>query len=272
MVQTITPVVHGGRRGRWAVSVALHALGGVVAAAAFGATLGAGGRLLGAPWGWAGVAAAVAVAGLYAARELLDLSIPLPDRHRQVPEWWRAYFPPPLSAFLYGAALGVGFLTFLRHGTLVAVAVVAVASGDPALGAIAVGAFGIARGLSVAVVASGRTDERVGRVIDRLDRLAMSGWPRLVNGVALLAVGTAVVVAGLPADASGPHPALPLVLAAVFGWAAVAKAARPAAWREALRGYRLPRAIGRPALLGVPASEAAVAALVLAGPPRAAGG
>lgn len=271
MVQTITPVVHGGRAGRWAVAVALHALGASAAAAAFGAALGAVGGLLGAPWGPAGVVAAAGIAGLYAVRELLGVPVPLPDRHRQVPEWWRAFFPPRVAAFLYGAALGVGFLTFLRHGTLVAVAAVAVASGDPALGALVVAPFGIARGLSVAVVASGRTDDRVAGVVDRLDGLAMSRWPRLVNGAALLAVGSAVVVAGLPRDGSGPHPLVPLALAVVFGWAAVAKAARVRAWRAALRGYSLPRAIERAALVGVPAAEAAVVALVLAGAPKAAG-
>jgi len=47
MVETITPVVHGGRAGRWAGSVALHVTGAVASAAAFGAILGAAGSLLG---------------------------------------------------------------------------------------------------------------------------------------------------------------------------------------------------------------------------------
>src|SRR5438876_258169 len=57
MAQTITPVVHGGRRGRWARSVAAHVVGATASAAALGAALGAAGRVLGGPWGRAGLAA-----------------------------------------------------------------------------------------------------------------------------------------------------------------------------------------------------------------------
>src|SRR5205809_2949942 len=113
MAQTITPVVHGGRRGRWARSVAAHVVGATASAAALGAALGAAGRVLGGPWGRAGLAAVAVVAVLYSARELLGLSVPLPNLHRQVPEWWRTFFPPPVAALLYGAELGVGFVTFL---------------------------------------------------------------------------------------------------------------------------------------------------------------
>jgi len=62
MVETITPVVHGGRA-RWMGALLLHALGATAAAAVFGAALGGIGRMLGAPWGRAGLlAAAVAAA------------------------------------------------------------------------------------------------------------------------------------------------------------------------------------------------------------------
>src|SRR5438045_4190861 len=61
MVQTITPVVHGGRRGRWIGSVAAYTVGALVSAAALGAVLAVLGRALGAPWGSAGLWAAAAV-------------------------------------------------------------------------------------------------------------------------------------------------------------------------------------------------------------------
>src|ERR687894_208711 len=102
MVETIAPVVHGERRSRWWAAVGLHALGATVAAAAFGA-------LLGAPWGAAGLTVVIAVAALYAARELFGVPVPLPDRRRQVPEWWRTFFPASISSFLYGLGLGIGF-------------------------------------------------------------------------------------------------------------------------------------------------------------------
>src|SRR5690348_9285810 len=115
MVQTITPVGHGGRA-RWAGSVALHALGATLSAAALGGALGALGMALGAPWGAAGFAAVATVAAAFAARELLGVPIPLPNLRRQVPEWWRTFFSRPVSSFLYGLGLGVGFLTYLSFG------------------------------------------------------------------------------------------------------------------------------------------------------------
>ena len=54
MVETITPVVHGGSRSRWGVSVAVHAIGAAASAAVAGALLAAAGGLLGAPWGVGG--------------------------------------------------------------------------------------------------------------------------------------------------------------------------------------------------------------------------
>ncbi|HEY7754696.1 MAG TPA: hypothetical protein VID69_00555, partial [Actinomycetota bacterium] len=122
MVETITPVVHGGSRSRWAILVALHVAGATLAAAVFGAMLGTVGVLLDAPWGAAGTALVATLAGLYLAREALGLRVPVPQLRRQVPDWWRTFFPFAPAAFLYGVGLGVGFFTYLSHGTLVAVA------------------------------------------------------------------------------------------------------------------------------------------------------
>lgn len=95
MVETIVPVVHGGSRRRYLASVALHALGATLAAAAFGALLGGIGLLLGAPWGLAGAALVAVLSLVYAAREGVGLRVPLPCRRRQVPQWWRTFFSPP---------------------------------------------------------------------------------------------------------------------------------------------------------------------------------
>src|SRR5881397_3097660 len=103
----------------------------------------------------------------------LDMVVALPNLRRQVPEWWRTFFSPPVAAFLYGAGLGVGFLTYLSFGTLVAVAAVAVASGNPLVGVLVLTPFGMARGLSVLVVRSAATAEGVTRVVDRLDEIAV---------------------------------------------------------------------------------------------------
>jgi hypothetical protein len=186
MVETISPVVHGGRTRSYWSSLVLHVIATTVTAAAFGALLGELGHLLGAP-GDAGVIALVAVAVLYAARESLGLPVPVPQRKRQVPEWWRTFFSRPVAALLYGIGLGVGFFTYLTYGTFVAVTVGAVVSGDPVTGALIVGPFGAARAIALAL--TGRNHAGDARtLIDRLDELASSRGPRLVNAVALLCV------------------------------------------------------------------------------------
>src|SRR5262245_44177287 len=124
MAETITPVVHGGSRRAWAVSLSVHAVGAAVSAAALGAVLGGLGALLGAPWGRAGAIAVAAAAGIYVVAEL-GIRMPVPQLRRQVPDWWRTFFPPRIAAFLYGIGLGPGFLTYLTHGTLAVVALAA---------------------------------------------------------------------------------------------------------------------------------------------------
>jgi hypothetical protein len=263
MVETITPVVHGGRRGRWGRSVALHILGAAIGAAALGAALGAAGRVLGAPWGPVGLWAVAGIAALYAARELFGLPIPLPDRKAQVPEWWREHFGPSTAAVLYGLGLGVGFLTYLRHGTLVAVGALAVAVGDPPIGAAIVVPFGVARGLTVLAAAPGVTTERMDRVMTRIDPLAMSAAPRFANGALLVAMAVlAVAVAPSMEDGAGGSLAAEL-LGAVFAWAALAKIIRFTGWRRALSEYRLP--LEGPLSVVVPVAEATVAVLALTG-------
>jgi len=195
MVEAIVPVVHGKARGRYALSVVLHILGAGVSAAALGAILGGMGGLLGAPWGTAGLLAIVVVATLYAGREGAGLPVPIPDAHRQVPEWWRSFYSPPVASLLYGLGLGPGFLTFLSFGTFVGVVVAAVASGSAALGAGLCAPFGLARGLSVLVSAGAHSGDDAGRVIDRLEALAATPLPRVANAAVLVAMATAAALA-----------------------------------------------------------------------------
>src|SRR5262245_41238510 len=180
MAETITPVVHGGSRRAWALSLAIHVFGAVVAAAALGAALAGGGALLGAPRGRNGAVAVAAVAGAYVVAEF-GIGVPVPQLRRQVPDWWRTFFPPRVAAFLYGIGLGPGFLTYLTHGTLVVVAFVAAATGSPLLGALLVAPFGLARGLSVIVAFRVRTPDEGADLVERLSRSSSrAGW-RVAN-------------------------------------------------------------------------------------------
>jgi hypothetical protein len=263
MVETITPVVHGGRRSRWAVAVVLHALGAVASAGTLGAVLGAAGMLLGAPWGPAGPLLLAAVATLYGAAELLGIRVPVPAARRQVPEWWRWTLPPPWAALIYGLGLGIGFLTHLRHGTLVAVALAAATSGDPLVSAVVFGSFGLARAVPLVAMVGATADKGVAAVARRLESVGSSAAPRLANGLVLvaLAVSAAAAMPDVPGESAGLAVATLIV---VFAWATVAKAVRPAVWRRALSGYRL-GLFTRPAAVAVPLAEATVVALLIGG-------
>jgi hypothetical protein len=270
MVETITPVVHGGSRSRWAILVALHVAGATLAAAVFGAMLGTVGVLLDAPWGAAGTALVATLAGLYLAREALGLRVPVPQLRRQVPDWWRTFFPFAPAAFLYGVGLGVGFFTYLSHGTLVAVAASALASGRPLVGAALLAPFGFARGASAIVAMRSRTPEEASALVGRLAaRASWSGW-RIAHGAALAAVIGAALLTD-PRIPSQPGSAAAAVLAIAFGAAAAVKLVDRRAWRRALASYRLPAPVERSASVAVPALELSVAALAVLGLARSAG-
>jgi hypothetical protein len=266
MVETITPVVHGGRA-RWLRAVALHVLGAGTTAALFGALLGWTGSLLGAPWGRSGAVAIAVVAIVYALGELPRTSVAIPQLRRQVPDWWRTYFGPSAAAFLYGAGLGVGFLTFLAHGTLVVVAAAAVAIGEPSWGAVIVGAFGIARGAAIVVSGSITTPDEGAAVLDGL--VARSDRARRrANGLALVAL--AAIAVGIASRTDDGWALLASAIVAVtFAWSAATKVASPRRWARALEEHRLAAGVVGVVRGGVPAAEALVPALALLGLRRA---
>ena len=271
MVETITPVVHGGSRERWGISLALHAFGAAVAAAIVGSLLAGAGALLGAPWGVPGAWLVVAAAALYVAREL-GAPVPVPQLRRQVPDWWRTFFPPHVAAFLYGLGLGPGFLTYLGHGTVVVVAVAAFASGRPLLGAAVLAPFGLARGLGPVLTFGVRSPSDAAALVERLDRSASKARWRVANALALSMVLVATVLEIRTIDAPSEAGALAAaVLALTFGAAAVAKLARRAAWRRTLGSYSLRSGASRLVGFGVPAVELGIAATVLVGLASSAG-
>jgi hypothetical protein len=265
MVETITPVVHGGSRSRWGISLALHAVGAAVAAAIVGSLLAGAGALLGAPWGVPGAVLVGAAAALYVAREL-GAPVPVPQLRRQVPDWWRTFFPPHVAASLYGLGLGPAFLTYLGHGTVVVVSVAAFASGRPLLGAALLGPFGLARGLGPVLAFGVRSPSDAAALVERLDRSASKARWRVANAVALSAVLLATALQVGTIDGPPEVGALAAAgLALTFGAAAVVKLVRGAGWRRALGSYGLPSGASRLVGFGVPGVELGLVALVLAG-------
>jgi hypothetical protein len=67
---------------------------------------------------------AMAIVALGLLREV-GIPVPMPFRHRQVPESWRGAFPAPLAAGVYGTTLGVGFATPYTSSVFLAMIVVA---------------------------------------------------------------------------------------------------------------------------------------------------
>jgi hypothetical protein len=267
MVETISPVVYGTRT-RWVGAVALHAAGATATAAAFGAVVAGAASLLGAPWGRAGALIVAGIAALYLARELTGVRVPVPQLRRQVPDWWRTYFGRPLAAFLYGAGLGVGFITFLGHGTLVVVTIGAASTGRPLLGALVMAPFGLARGLAPIIGARVEEAEEGGLLVDRL--AAMSGRLRTgLNALALAAVAVAAAAAAARAE-GGWGAAAAAALAVSFAWASISKVAAWQRWRSTLTAHALPAAADRVAGWFVPAVEALVPIVAVFGQIRAA--
>jgi hypothetical protein len=265
MVETITPVVHGGSRSRWAVSVVLHAIGAAASAAVAGALLAGAGWLLGAPWGVAGLGLVSASAALYVAREL-GAPVPVPQLRRQVPDWWRTFFPPQVAAFLYGIGLGPGFLTYLGHGTVVVVSVAGFASGRPLVGAAVLAPFGLARGLGPVLAFGVRSPSDGAGLVERLERSASRARWRIANALALSAVAAAMVVEIRTLEGpSGLGGLAAAVLALTFTAAAATKLARGAAWRRTLAKYGLPAGVSVIVGPGVPIVELMIVGLVVVG-------
>jgi hypothetical protein len=272
MVETISPVGYGGRTRRWLAAVALHAVGATATAAAFGAALGAIGALLHAPWGAAGLIVTGALALAYAAREAFGLPLPVPAARRQVPDWWRSFFSWPVAALLYGAGLGIGFLTYLTNGGLVVVAAAALASGRPPVGALVVGAFGLARGLSPLVSWPVRTTDAGTALVDRLAAADPRTW-RLINAArspSSAASALAVVPRVAPSGAE-VAAVCTAILALAFGWSGVVKLAAPARWRATTAAYGLPGGLETAARTAVPSLELTVAGAAALGLAPAAG-
>jgi hypothetical protein len=157
--------------------------------------------------------------------------------------------------------LGVGFFTFLAHGTLVVVSAAALASGRPALGAVLLAPFGLARGLSAIVAMRTRTNEEGAALVGRLADAASRPVWRIAHAVALgVIVATAVWTALSAGSVGSPGRVAAAVLSLAFGSAAAAKMLGRRRWARALASYRLGPLEGA-ALVGVPVAELGLATL-----------
>lgn len=221
MVETLGPTGHrGGMPTTLAACVAFlpgALLGGALtfcALSALGSLAGAGGPAAHA------VAAAIAAGG--ALLELRGARI-VPQVRRQLPEHWRRVMPMPVAAALYGILLGLGFTTFVLTFAVWALAAIAFALGDPALGLVVGLAFGIGRALPVVALAP-----LAGRPLGVRAVALMAERPLVYRGFRLgdgaLLAACAVVLAVTPSAVAAkveiPGGADPTVAPGALAWQA----------------------------------------------------
>lgn len=125
-----------GLRRVWLRSVLAYTAAGSLASGLVGLAAGWAGGLLPPdlldPWA---LLAAALVGLAVAVRESVGRTWPIPQLHRQTPEWFRVRYRPPLAAALWGFDLGLVFSTWLTFAGPWFVLAVAVASGSPPVGA-----------------------------------------------------------------------------------------------------------------------------------------
>lgn len=152
MVSTISPVGYRnsdlGHKG-WLAAATSYTLGSI-----------AGGILTGVFFGLIGVLFSTAVgtyrsllplfvgvsAIAYAMHELHLISLPYPQRQRQVPSHWRYMFHPYVTAGLFGLLLGTGFITFIPTATYYILSLAVILHSSPLIGVLVFAVYGVARG------------------------------------------------------------------------------------------------------------------------------
>ena len=201
MIETIGPTGHTGGRATTLSACFTFTVGALVGGVATFGSLSLLGEALHGADDRAAYLAGAAIALVAAVAEARATTI-LPQVRRQLPEHWRRLMPMPLAAGLYGVLLGLGFTTFVLTLGVWALAGIALAVGDPALGLLAGLAFGIGRALPVALTAP-FADRRSGIRVTELmaDRPGIYRGLRLGDGVALALVAAALI-ATVPASAA----------------------------------------------------------------------
>jgi hypothetical protein len=195
MLASITPLGERGRHSCWGITVTAFLVGATVAGAALGALAGALGAIALPDTAGAGARLALlAAAGLIATA--LDLhGERAPGPRRQVNEDWLRAFRGWVYGLGYGAQLGLGVTTVVSSAALYVALVAAFASGDPALGAVAVGCFGAVRGLTLLVAAPIRRPDQLIALHAGLRR--WRGPARRAGIAALAAISAAAIVGAL---------------------------------------------------------------------------
>lgn len=151
MISKVGPLVKAGERRQF---LGLHVLGGITGGALVGVLLGTIGLsldLLGS--GSLSRSAAIVVPAALVGGALLDLRVvrlPHLSTSRQTPGYWPCALGHGPASFAWGFDLGLGVTTRTPHQALWGLLIAALLLGDPLLGALIMGAYGVARAIAVA--------------------------------------------------------------------------------------------------------------------------
>jgi hypothetical protein len=216
VIETIGPTGHVGGRRTTIAACAAFMPGAVAGGLLTFGTLAALGDLLHGAGGRASYLVAAGIALVAALLEARGTRI-TPQIRRQLPERWRRSMPMPLAAALYGLLLGIGFTTFVLSFGVWALAGVSLALGDPVLGLLVGGAFGLGRALPIlalAPAAGRRAGIRATELI--CERPGVYLGMRRGDATVLLIAAVALVVGPGTAGAAGtnvPHATDPAATA-----------------------------------------------------------
>src|SRR3954470_21891688 len=142
MLASITPRGERGRGASWRRTVTAYVVASTAGGAAIGAVFGALGMALHVQdRQWTLVAAGL----LALVAATLDLAGRLPTLRRQVDETWMTRYRDWVYGAGFGLQLGVGAMTIVTSASLYLTWVVELLTGDPVIGAIVGGAFGLSR-------------------------------------------------------------------------------------------------------------------------------
>ena len=200
MVGTMAPVVYGNDlsrpRGSWLLALLQYTAASTVAGSILGIAFGFLGSMV--PLGSSRNVLAMVIVGsmalVYSLHEFKLLSLPMPQRKRQVPAEWRYRYHPYVTAWLFGGLLGIGYATFVPVATLYVATVAAVLNGSLAYGAALLGLFALGRAgtLWPIVLCSGRNLRQIPQV--SADLVAVEPLIHLGSGFLLAAVGGCLLV------------------------------------------------------------------------------
>ncbi len=170
MLASITPLGERGRKSSWGVTVAAFALGGALAGAATGAVLGGlGGVVLPGVGSNARLIALAVALGVAIALDVVPARVPGP--RRQVNERWLDEFRGWVYGAGFGAQLGFGLSTVVTSAATYAAWLAALLSGAAARGALILGIYGAARGLTPLFAAGVRAPDQLMAMHRRIERL-----------------------------------------------------------------------------------------------------